>query len=179
MTSTDLIVIFNNLSRSLPAVEQLMGGFAYVFGLIFCLTALIKLKEAFNEGEGGRLTAPIAYFLTGIALLFLPSMVDSFSSTLFGMQENVLAYSQTDPYDIYSSIVILVQTIGFVWFIRGCILMSHSSQPQGGQEGRKGFGPKGLLFIVGGLFAINIHSTVNMLDYMVNELMKIGGGHQS
>lgn len=179
MTSSDLIVMFNNFSRSLPAVEQLLGGFSYVFGLLFCLAALAKLKESINEGESGRLTAPFAYFLTGIALLFLPSMVDAFSTTIFGTQDNVLAYSQSNPYDIYSSIVILVQTIGFVWFIRGCILLSHSSEPHGGQEGRKGFGPKGFLFIIGGLFAINIYETVNMLDYMITHLMQIGGGHQA
>lgn len=179
MTSTDLIVMFNNLSRSLPAVEEFLGGFAYIFGIIFCLAGLSKLKEAYAEGGSARITAPIAYLLTGIGLLFLPSLVDAYSSTLFGSQDNVLAYSQSDPYDIYSSMVILIQTIGFVWFIRGCILMSHSSEPQHGQEGRKGMGPKGLLFIIGGLFAINIYSTVDMLDYMITQLMQIAAGHQT
>jgi len=180
MTSNDLIIMFGNLSKSLPDVEYFFGGFSYLFGLIFCLSALIKLKETFSEGgDNAQYAVPTAYFLTGIGLLFLPSLIDAFSTTLFGTQDNILAYSQNNQYDIYSSIVILVQTIGFIWFIRGCVLLSHASQPHNNQEGGKGMGPKGLLFIVGGLFAINIYSTTGMIDYIVNHIMQIAGGHQA
>lgn len=180
MTSNDLIVMFSNLSKSLPSVQYFLGGVSYVFGIIFCLSALTKAKEIFNEGgDNGKYIVPSAYLLTGIALLYLPTSIDAFSTTLFGTQDNILAYSQNNQYDIYSSMIILIQTIGFVWFIRGCILLGHASQPQHGQEGSKGLGPKGLLFIVGGLFAINIYSTVNMLNYIINHLMQIAGGHQA
>lgn len=180
MTSNDLIIMIGNLSKSLPDVQYFLGGFSYIFGIIFCLSALVKLKEMFSEGgDNGRYIIPSAYFLTGIGLLFLPTLMDAFSTTLFGTQDNILAYSQSNQYDIYSSMIILIQTIGFVWFIRGCILLSHASQPQGGQEGSKGMGPKGLLFIIGGLFAINIYSTTGMLNYIVNHIMQIAGGHQA
>lgn len=179
MTSNDLIVMFNNLSKSLPNIQYFLGGFSYVFGLIFCLSALAKLKEMFSEGgNNARYVVPSAYFLTGIGLLFLPTLINSFSTTLFGTQDNILAYSQNNQYDIYSSMVILIQTIGFVWFIRGCVLLSHASEPQHGQEGKKGMGPKGFLFIIGGLFAINIYSTTNMIDYIINHIMQLAGGHQ-
>ncbi len=180
MTSNDLIVMLNNLSKSLPEVQKFFGGFSYVFGLAFCLTSIVKFKEIFNEGGGNaRFVVPSAYLLTGIGLLFLPSLIDAFSTTLFGTQDNVLAYSQNNQYDIYSSMVIIIQTIGFIWFIRGCVLLSHASQPQHGQEGSKGLGPKGLTFIIGGLFAINFYSTVDMLDYIVNHIMQIVAGHQA
>lgn len=180
MTNNDLIVMFYNLSKSLPDVQKFFGGFSYIFGLIFCVTALFKFKEMYEEGGGNsRFVVPSAYFLTGIGLLFLPSLINSFSTTLFGTQDNILAYSPSAQYDIYSSMVILIQTLGFIWFIRGCILLSHASQPQSGQQGNKGFGPKGLLFIIGGLFAINFYSTVNMLDYIIYHIMQIAGGHQA
>ena len=180
MTSNDLIVMFDNLSKSLPDVQYLLGGFSYIFGIIFCLSALVKLKEMYSEGgDNGRYVVPSAYFLTGIGLLFLPSLVDAFSTTLFGTQDSVLAYSQSNPYDIQSSIIMLIQTAGFIWFIRGCVLLSHASQPQHGQEGSKGLGPKGLVFIIAGLFAINIYSTTGMLNFIINHIMQIFAGHQA
>lgn len=180
MTSNDLIIMIGNLSKSLPDVQNLIGGFSYLFGIVFCLSALIKLKEMFNEGgDSAKYAVPTAYFLTGIGLLFLPTLMDAFSTTLFGTQDNVLAYSQSNQYDIYNSMVMLIQTIGFIWFIRGCVLVSHASQPHNNQEGGKGMGPKGLLFIIGGLFAINVYSTTGMIDYIVNHIMQIAGGHQA
>lgn len=178
MNSNDLIIMFGNLSKSLPDVQYFLGGFSYIFGLVFCLSALTKLKEKYNDGNSsGNYAVPLAYFLAGMGLLFLPSLLDSFSTTLFGTQDNILAYSQSGQYDIYNSIIMLTQTVGLVWFIRGCVLLSHASQPQSGQDGKKSMGAKGFLFIIGGLFAVNIYATTSMLNYIVNYLMQVAVGH--
>lgn len=180
MTSNDLIIMFGNLSKSLPDVQYFVGGFSYLFGIIFCLSALVKLKEMFNEGgNNAQYAIPTVYFLTGIGLLFLPTLMDAFSTTLFGTQDNILAYSQSNQYDIYNSMVMLIQTIGVIWFVRGCVLLSHASHPHNSQEGSKRAGPKAVLFIIGGLFAINVYSTTGMINFMINHIMQIAGGHQA
>jgi hypothetical protein len=177
MTSNDLIVMFSNLSKSLPAVNDFIGGFSYVFGTMFCVISFIKFKEILEDSGGqSKAIVPAAYFLVGAGLFFLPTLIDAFSTTLFGTTDNVLAYSASNQYDIYTSMTMLIQTIGFVWFIRGCVLLGHASKPEQGQEGSKGHGPKGLFFIIGGLFGINIYSTVNMVDYIITHLMQIAGG---
>ncbi|MDF1758202.1 MAG: type IV secretion protein IcmC [Legionellaceae bacterium] len=177
MTSNDLIVMFSNLSRSLPAINELLGGFSYLLGTVFCINSFIKFKEILNESGGqNKIIVPAAYFVVGSGLFFLPTLMESFSTTLFGSQDSILSYSRSNQYDMLSSMTMLIQTIGFVWFIRGCVLMGQSSQPEQGQEGSKGNGIKGLLFIIGGLFGINIYSTVNWVNYIVNHIMKIGGG---
>lgn len=174
MASVDIVAMLSNLSQSLPSINSLVGGLSYLLGTAFCITALFKLKEAFDEsGQQQKLIVPLAYLIMGAGLFFLPSLIDSFSTTLFGTTDNVLAYSATNTYDVYSSMTMLIQTIGFIWFVRGCVLLAHASQPEQGREGSKGHGIKGLLFIIGGLFAINIHSTVNMLDYILTHLMQL------
>ena len=173
MTTTDLVGMFANLSASLPSVNQLLGGFSYLLGIVFYLNSFNKFKEILSEGGGhqNKIIVPAAYFLAGSALFFLPTMIQTFSNTLFGTGYNILAYSPTNPYDIYHSVSMLIQTAGFLWFIRGCVLLAHASHPEQGQEGSKGHGPKGFMFIVASLFAVNIDSTVGMLNYIVTHIM--------
>ena len=108
-----------------------------------------KFKELLDEGGGQKVKVivPSAYFLAGSALFFLPSVIDAFTETLFGSGYNVLAYSSSNTGDIYGSISMLIQTAGFIWFMRGCVLLAHASHPEQGQEGSKGHGPKGFLFV--------------------------------
>ena len=111
---------------------------------------------------------PVAYFLGGAALIFLPSTLTTISNTAFGYN-NVLQYIQYNPYDIYSSISILIQTAGLIWFVRGCVLVVHGSEP-GVQEG-----PKGLAFICAGILAMNMEYTYGALDYLMNKLLLLTG----
>lgn len=173
MTTADLVGMFANLSQSLPSVNQLLGGLSYLLGIVFYLNSFNKFKEILQEGGSSqnKVVVPVAYFLAGSALFFLPSMMQALSNTAFGTGYNILAYSATNPYDIYHSVSMLIQTAGFLWFIRGCVLLAHASHPEQGQEGSKGHGPKGFLFIVASLFAVNINSTINMLDYIVHQIM--------
>jgi hypothetical protein len=60
---------------------------------------------------------------------------------------------------------ILVQTAGLIWFVRGCIMVVHASEP-GEQHGLRGF-----FFIVTGIFAMNFVLTMSMIAYVVNFLV--------
>ncbi|MDP3706072.1 MAG: type IV secretion protein IcmC [Legionellaceae bacterium] len=175
MASSDLVVMFGNLSRSLPSVDRLLGGLSYLLGLMFYYVSITKFRDIIEEsgGQKVKIIVPSAYFLAGSALFFLPTVIDAFSQTLFGSGYNVLAYSSDNMSNIYSSITMLIQMAGFIWFMRGCVLLAHASHPEQGQEGSKGHGPKGFLFIVASLFAINIQFTVNMLNYFITHLMSI------
>lgn len=171
----DLSAMLSNVSKSLPSVQHLLGGVSYLLGIAFCITALFRFKDNVEKGQSSESESqpvvPLAYLLVGSALLYLPSMMNAMSTTLFGSNASVLQYEGYQPYDIYGSVTILIETIGLLWFIRGCVLLSHSSHPEQGRTGSKGFGGKGLLFIVAGLFAINFHSTVDMLDTAMTYLL--------
>lgn len=174
----DLITMLSNLSKSLPSVQHLLGGVSYVLGIVFCMVGLNRLRENHEKGpQSGdpksKTIVPVAYLMAGAGLLFMPTMFDAFSNTLFGSGSSVLEYAGYQPYDVYSSMTILIETIGIVWFIRGCVLIAHASHPEQGREGSKGFGGKGLLFIIAGLFGINFHSTVNMMDTIMNYILSL------
>lgn len=177
--SVDLTAILANLSSILPSVNAFIGAFSYVWGIIFCVLSFIKFKELLGDsgGQQPKTIVPVAYFLAGAGMLFLPSMIDTFSMTLFGTGYNILSYSPANQSNINNSIQMLIQTAGFIWFIRGCVLLAHASHPEQGQEGSKGLGPKGFIFIVASLFAINIQSTWQMVNYIVNHLISLSSGY--
>ena len=76
---------------------------------------------------------------------------------------------QYDPYSIYNSMGIMVQTAGLIWFVRGTMLLVQSSDP--GSEG----GPKGLVFVIAGILAMNFGSTVSAVNYIVGRLLSLTG----
>lgn len=168
MNSTDLVTMLGNLSRSLFSVQYLISGFAYVMGVIFLITAIIKLKAV--AGSGGhsqeKIFVPIAFFLGGAALIFLPSMVTILSNTAFGVG-NILQYTNYNPYDIRNSMGIIIQTAGLIWFVRGCVLLVNSSG-SGAQDG-----PKGLAFLFAGVLAMNFENTGAFLAYVMKWLQSL------
>ena len=176
MGNDDLVTMLSNLSSSLPAVQNLLGGLSYLLGLTFIMSALGKFRQNQEKGpqggESSKSWTPYAYFLSGAAMLYLPSMLGSLSNTLFGAGTSILEYSGYNPYNIYNAMEILIGTIGIVWFLRGCVLLAHSSNPD---QGKSSHGLKGLLFLIAGLGAINFHSTVNMLNYALGQLFILSG----
>ncbi|ASQ46954.1 type IV secretion protein IcmC [Legionella clemsonensis] len=168
MNSTDLVTIIGNLSRSLFPVQHLISGGAYLLGLIFFILALTKLKKI--GGSGGRsnerIFVPIVYLIGAAALLYLPTAVSLMANTAFGTG-NVLQYTSYNPYNIYSSMLLVIQTAGLIWFVRGCVLLIHASEP--GVQ----WGPKGLVFLCAGVLAMNFQNTASMLAAIVNQLVHL------
>lgn len=167
--------MLGNVSKSLPSVQYLLGGLSYLLGIAFCMVALAHFRENLENEQGGKKhhIAPYAYLLSAAMLLYLPTMMDVLSTTLFGSSTSVLQYAGYQPYDVFSSMTILVETTGLIWFIRGCVLISHASHPEQGKTGSKGVGHKGVIFVIAGLFAINFHSTVSMVDTVVKYLLNL------
>jgi hypothetical protein len=173
--SVDLVQIIGNISQAIIPVQSLITGLAYMVGILFVIHSIMKFRQIGDARAGGgsreKMFIPIAYLLGGAALIFLPSSLQVLSNTTFGVT-NALEYTQFNPYNIYSAMKIIIQTAGIIWFIRGCVLLSHASEP-GVQEG-----PKGLTFLFAGILAMNFEGTIGALDYslthLINFSLKIG-----
>lgn len=167
---TDFVKMIGNISQSLLPVQALISGLGYLIGLLFMITAITKLKKIGDaRARGGsqeKMFVPIAYILGAVALVYLPSTVNVLSNTAFGLG-NILQYTQYNPYNIYSAMRIVVQTAGLIWFVRGCVLLVHASEP-GVQEG-----PKGLIFLFAGILAINFDRTIGMVNYTLDNLIRL------
>lgn len=174
--NTDLIAIIGNLSQSLLSVQAVVSGLGYLIGILFMIIAISKLKQigdARARGSGQhKMFVPLAYFMGGAALIFLPSAVNVLSKTTFG-SGNVLQYTNYNPYDVYSAMRVIIQTAGLIWFVRGSVLLVHASEP-GVQHG-----PKGLAFIVAGILAMNFEDTIGMTDYFLTKLMSVTANHSA
>lgn len=110
-----------------------------------------------------KMFTPLMYLFFGSILLYLPSALHVMANTAFGVG-NVLTYTSYNPTNIYSSMGLLIRTAGILWFVRGCVLVTHSSEP-GTQHG-----PKGLLFIMAGILSMNFDNTIAMLNTLMGNL---------
>ncbi len=175
MSDANLISMIGNLSQSLRPVESLIAGLGYLIGIVFIISGLTKLKKIgdakANSSSQEHPHVPILLFIIGAVLLFLPSTLSVISNSAFGAG-NILQYIQYKPFDVYSSMTIVIQTAGLVWFVRGCVLLVHGGEP-GAKEG-----PKGLTFILAGVFAMNFEATYGILNYFMNHLLNLKSAGQ-
>lgn len=167
--------ILNNLANSLAPVERLLTGAAYLMGILFFMKGIYTLK---NYGEsrtamsqGGNLKEPIVYMFVGAALLYFPTTFKIFMVTSFGY-ENVLQYAQINSTNkaintlfgagsaVGRPLSLLIQVIGLVAFIRGWVLVARASS-QGQQPGGTG---KGIVHVFGGILAMNIVGTLEIIN---------------
>lgn len=166
--------IFANLAESLLPVEQLVTASAYVIGVLFAMRAVYSLKV---YGEARAMTAsnssikePVIYLISAGVLIYFPTGFEVFMNTMFGYSD-VLAYgSSGSAASIFGTnsaagytLTLVIQIVGVVAFVRGWVLVARSAaqgQPPGGTG-------KGLVHVFGGVLAMNI---VGTLEVIINTL---------
>ncbi|OGV49302.1 MAG: hypothetical protein A3F46_03260 [Legionellales bacterium RIFCSPHIGHO2_12_FULL_42_9] len=157
--------IIRNIADNMRPIQKLVTGFAYLLGIGFAFKALLTLK-AYGEAKTmmsshASMKEPFVYFIVAGFLLFFPSGLDVMLNTMFG-NSSILAYhsmgSEIDKFG--QSVVLIMQTLGLVAFVRGWVLIARSASSGGGQPGSIG---KGLTHVIGGILAINIVQTINII----------------
>ncbi len=139
---------------------------AYVIGIWFMISAIMELKKIGESAGGahGTLGGPLLKFIVGVLLVYLPSTIDISAGTLWGASgvQSALSYSPAGG-DMFApakqGALAIIQVVGYISFVRGLIMLSHSSD-QGSQAGSFG---KGLMHIIGGILAINIIATIRII----------------
>ncbi len=171
MNIPDLVTMIGNLSQSLYPVQHFITGGAYILGVLFFMTAIAKLRKIADHraqsSSQEKMYTPMMYLVFGAALIYLPSALNYMANTTFGTG-NILTYTSYNPTNIFSSMGLLVQTAGVLWFVRGCVLVAQSSEP-GTQHG-----PKGLVFIFAGILAMNFDNTIAALNYVMGGIANWG-----
>ena len=165
MTTIDLVTILGNISQSLYPVQRMITGVAYVLGILFFITSIMKfMNHRAQSSSREKMYTPLMYMLFGAILIYLPSALHLAANTAFGVG-NVLTYTSYNPYNIYSSMGLLIRTAGVIWFVRGCVLVAHASEP-GTQHG-----PKGLVFIIAGILSMNFDNTIAVLNSIMGDIV--------
>jgi intracellular multiplication protein IcmC len=163
----DINAMLSALKDNIDPVIRLATAVAYVLGIWFMISAILELK-LIGQSQGMMsqkmgLGGPIMRFAIGAALVYFPSTVDVAVSTLWGSGESIVSYTAAadDPFKLAKEGVFsIIKAVGIVSFIRGFVILSHSTGQHGSQPGTVG---KGIFHIIGGILAINIVTTIEVL----------------
>ena len=79
------------LTDIFPDLMNVVIGSAYLGGLGFAIAAMIKLKAVRDNPQQNPVTMPLAYIMIAILLVFMPSIIEPVSQTLFGDSDDVQA----------------------------------------------------------------------------------------
>jgi intracellular multiplication protein IcmC len=167
--------ILTNIANSLAPVERLITGGAYLMGCAFIFKAIYSLK-IYGEAKtmmssNTSLKEPLSYLLVGAVFIYFPTAFEMLLQTSFGYS-NVLQYAPVNSSNqaidtLFGSgsavgrpLSLIIQVIGLIAFVRGWVLIARSAS-QGQQPGGTG---KGLMHVFGGILAINIVGTLNMIN---------------
>jgi intracellular multiplication protein IcmC len=167
--------ILTNLANSLAPIERLITGGAYLIGSAFIFKAIYSLK-VYGEARtmmsnSASVKEPIMYLFVGAILIYFPTAFQVFMQSTFGYQ-NVLQYAPVNSNNqaldtlfgngsvVGRPLAMLIQVIGLIAFVRGWVLVARSAS-QGQPPGGTG---KGLMHVFGGILAINIVGTINMIN---------------
>lgn len=167
--------ILTRLAESLAPVERLLTGGAYLIGCAFLFKAIYSLK-VYGEARtmmsnSASVKEPIMYLMVGAILIYFPTGFKVFMQSTFGY-ENVLQYAPVNSSNqaldtLFGSgsvvgrpLTMLIQVVGIIAFVRGWVLVARSAS-QGQPPGGTG---KGLIHVFGGILAINIVGTINMIN---------------
>ena len=177
-TGTSLISgsidILNNIAASMLPIQRMVTGFAYVIGIAFAFKAISSLKQ-YGESktmmsQSTSMKEPMVYLFVAAMFIYFPSGLAVMLNTTFG-SSNILAYSTADGNGLMNtlfgnnsmagrSLTLIIQTIGIIAFIRGWVLVARASA-HGQQPGGTG---KGMIHIFGGLLAMNIVLTMQIIN---------------
>ncbi|KTD75549.1 hypothetical protein [Legionella waltersii] len=167
--------ILTNVANNLIPVQRLITGSAYLIGCAFLFKAIYSLK-IYGEARtmmssNTSIKEPVIYLMVGALLIYFPSAVNMIMMTSFGTT-NILQYAPVNSSNqtinslfgsgsmVGAPLTMIIRVIGLVAFVRGWVLIARSAS-QGQPPGGTG---KGLVHVFGGILAINIVGTLNMIN---------------
>lgn len=165
--------ILTNIANNIVPVEKLITGAAYLMGIGFAFKAISTLKQHGENraamSQGGGMKEPLLYFVIAAVFIYFPTAFSILMNTTFGYS-SVLAYSTLNTNnqalntlfngEAGRSLTMIIQLIGLIAFMRGWILISKGSS----QGQAPGGTAKGIMHIIGGVLAMNIIGTLEVLN---------------
>ena len=157
---TSILVAF---SQSFPGLTQLLTVLAYLIGLWAGGSALVQLwRWQRYEPEAGASSVALRFLVCGV-MLFLPASIETGNETFFNAP-TVMSYQYGSALSAEGKILVdtalgFVRIVGLWAFIYGWTLVLRAHQHRYDAPSST----KGVVHIVGGVFAMNIVATLRML----------------
>ena len=87
--SQDLGGMASNIIASLTSVTKLITAGAYIAGMGFAMSAILKFKAHKDNAQQTPIGTPIGLTFVAAALIFLPSLLSITGQTIFGSDKSV------------------------------------------------------------------------------------------
>lgn len=161
---------FTNLVDSMAGASEFMLGLFYVTGVALIFTGISKLKRlghrtAFMNVDSG-VSGPLVLLVIGASLIFMPSFLKVLNQSIWGDETlapaSELAYTADAGGTLIEKIrplIVIIQFIGLVAMLRGFLILTKVT----GQGAQPGTISKGFIHIFGGVLAVNIVNTANIV----------------
>lgn len=163
--------VMQNLEAGLKGAANFASNLYYLVGMALCISAIYTLKKfghrtAFMHVQVGVI-GPMVQFFIGVALIYSPTLFKIINQTLFETPVTSSEFSgfaqaastQFRLVYIIREISAIIQLIGIFAFLRGWLILTKVGK-QGTQPGTV---TKGIVHLIGGILAINIITTVNIV----------------
>ena len=153
-----------------PMMEDMVGAFAYIFGLIFCVVGLVRLTKHQQEGPRGPSgMGTLTTFLVAGALFSIGGMMSSFSQSMFGQPNTytyatvsftgVTAAAKTHIEVVTEAVLGFMMILGWISFARGWFILKSVADGGGNASLMAG-----VTHIVGGALAVNLGHLINAVQ---------------
>lgn len=162
--------IFRNLNVSMQQIYPALVSACLILGCFMIVKAIFMLKKLGHKtafmGSSGNMIGPLALIIIGVALINAPTFIRTVIITLYANNiQNSFSWSQAHSgggtwYATLTPMIGLIQVIGIFAFLRGGIILSKACN----ENAQPGNISKGLLHIVGGIMAINITGTIDLIN---------------
>lgn len=162
-----------NLAKNLPYVVRLIVAIAYVMGVWFIYSGFYTLKiygdmRTMMAAQGAGFGGPALKIMIGSCLMMMPGMVKIAINSLWGMGDvtsmEIIAYPNLGTgwqgwAPAIRGVIDVIRVFGYVAFVRGFHMLGKATK-YGAQPGLYG---KGLWHVCGGVLAINIVGTIDII----------------
>lgn len=161
--------IFDNLNISMEKIYPSLIRIINLAGYFMILKAFFMLKKLGHRtafmGGSGSLMGPIGVIFIGIVMINAHEFIKILVTTLFQDKvQNTKAWEASKGSDSWftalTPMIGLIQVIGLLAFFRGVIILTKACN----ENAQPGNVSKGLMHILGGVMAINITGTIDLID---------------
>lgn len=164
---TDLTQILFNLQQHLNPIWAFLIALCWVLGTCFMGSGILKLKaygqQTVMMSTHASMGPAVAFLVVGAGLIYIPHLLDTLFVSVWDYGTNdVKGYAAGEFgafQEIMGPIIQVIQVVGLIAFIRGWVQLLRL----GSQGSPPGTLSKGLLHMLGGILAINIVGTFDVL----------------
>ncbi len=171
--AASLDTMFANFSASAEAITKLIQYSSWIIGLYLVIGSIYKFAQL---GSNPQLSpkVPISMFFVGVAIFSLTGMISVVTATMAMGTSGPAAFLAPKSGGFgattaagLSGVLLFIRMVGYLAFVRGWLLINAYGQ---GKEGTLG---RGLTHVFGGVAAINVQVTADIVANTLAPGMKM------